>query len=137
MNYQFVSLSGEDVEANKASTDAYVQAMRNGDMRTVAAFYTEDAILMPPNQPSVEGRDAIRTWLETFPTLTEFNMVDLKIYGCGDLAYVVGKVTMALAPEGTPEPIQDALKFIEVRRKQEDGSWLIAEDIFNSDLPLP
>ena len=35
------------------------------------------------------------------------------------------------------QPIQDHGKFIEIRRKQPDGSWLISRDIFNSDLPLP
>lgn len=137
MNNQFVNLSDEEVTANKASIEAYAQAMEKGDMRTVASFYTEDAVLMPPNHPRIEGREAILTWLEKFPTMKEFNIVSMKVDGLGDLAVVVGNVSMALAPEGAPEPIRDTVKFIEVRRKQKDGSWLIAEDIFNSDLPLP
>jgi uncharacterized protein (TIGR02246 family) len=131
------ALSDEDVAANKASLDAYVQAIRNEDWTAVAAMYTEDAVLMPPNQPIVQGREAILTWLEAYPTLTEFNLTIMEIDGCGDLAFIVGTVSMTIAPEGAPEPIQDTGKFIEIRRKQEDGSWLIAVDMFNSDLPLP
>jgi hypothetical protein len=39
--------------------------------------------------------------------------------------------------EGAPEPIQDIGKFITILQKQQNNSWLIALDIFNSDLPLP
>jgi uncharacterized protein (TIGR02246 family) len=131
------ALSDEDVAANKASLDAYVQAVRTEDWTAVAALYTKDAVLMPPNQPLVRGREAIQAWLEAFPTLTEFNLTIMEIDGCDDLAFVVGTVSMTIAPEGAPEPIQDTGKFIEIRRKQEDGSWLIAVDMFNSDLPLP
>lgn len=31
----------------------------------------------------------------------------------------------------------DAGKFIEIWTRQPDGSWLISDDIFNSDLPAP
>jgi uncharacterized protein (TIGR02246 family) len=134
---EVAALSDEDVAANEAITDAYVQAVRTEDWTAVAALYTEDAVLMPPNQPIVQGREAILTWLEAFPALTEFNLIAKEIDGCGDLAFVVGTVSMTIAPEGAPEPIQDTGKFIEIRRKQEDGSWLIAVDMFNSDLPLP
>ncbi len=42
---------------------------------------------------------------------------------------------MTLEIEGMP-PVQETGKYIEIRRKQEDGSWLLAVDIFNSDTPL-
>ena len=92
---------------------------------------------MPPNQPMVQGSEAILAWMEAFPPLTEFDLIAVEIDGYGDLAYVRGTGTMTMTPEGAPEPIKDTVKFIEIRRKQDDGSWLIAIDIFNSDLPLP
>ena len=134
---EVAALSDEDVAAIKASIEAYVQGVNSEDWTTVSALYTEDAVLMPPNQPIVQGREAILTWMEAFPTLTEFSLIDVEIDGCGDLAFVSGTLSMMIAPEGVPEPIQDTGKFIEIRRKQVDGSWLIAVDIFNSDLPLP
>jgi uncharacterized protein (TIGR02246 family) len=134
---EVAALSVGDVAAIKASINAYVQAVRIEDWTAVAALYTEDAVCMPPNQPIVQGREAILTWLEAYPTMTEFNLIGIEIEGCGDLAYVVGTISMTVAPEGAPEPIQDTGKFLEIRRKQEDGSWLIAVDMFNSDLPLP
>jgi ketosteroid isomerase-like protein len=35
------------------------------------------------------------------------------------------------------EPQRDRGKYIEVWRRQTDGSWLIADDIFNSSEPAP
>ena len=52
-----------------------------------------------------------------------------------DLAYVLGTYTMTIVPPGAPGPIEDSGKYIEIRRRQPDGSWLISTDIFNSDLP--
>jgi ketosteroid isomerase-like protein len=43
---------------------------------------------------------------------------------------------MTITPEGVPEPIHDQGKFIEIHRRQSDGSWLIMMDIFNTDLPM-
>jgi uncharacterized protein (TIGR02246 family) len=131
------ALSDEDVAAIKASTEAYVQAVKSEDWTTLAALYTEDAVLMPPNQPIVQGREAIQAYGEAFPPTTEFSITPVDIEGRGDLAFVRGTGTWTLTPEGAPEPIQETSKYVEIRRKQEDGSWLIAVDIFNSDMPLP
>ena len=130
-------LSDEDVAAIKASTEAFVQAVKSEDWTALAALYTGDAVVMPPNTPMIQGREAIQAWNETSPPITEFNLTIVEIDGCGDLAFVRGTYSMTIALEGAPEPIQDTGKYIEIRRKQEDGSWLIARDIFNSDLPLP
>lgn len=134
---EVAGLSDEDVAAIKASTEAYVQAVSSKDWIAVAALYTEDAVFMPPNQTIVQGREAIQTWMEAFPISTEFNLMAVEIDGHGDLAFVRGTLSITMASEGAPEPIKETGKYIEIRRKQQDGSWLIAIDIFNSDLPLP
>ena len=131
------ALTDEDVAAIKASTEAYVQAMRSKDWAALAALYTEDAVWMPPNQPMVRGRAAIQAWNEAYPPVTEFNLTIEEIDGFGNLAYVRGASSTTMEPEGAPEPIRSTGKYIEIRRKQQDGSWLISIDIFNSALPLP
>jgi uncharacterized protein (TIGR02246 family) len=130
-------LAAEDVAANRAVTDAFVQGARSGDWATVAALYAEDAILMPANQPLIKGREAIQARQEAGPAIEDFSLTVEDVFGRDDIAVVRGKYSMTIAPEGAPKPIKDTGKFIEIRRKQEDGSWLIAIDIFNSDLPFP
>ena len=130
-------LSDEDVAEIRAGTDKVVQAVQSGDHATFASMFTEDGIIMPSNQPMVEGRTAIQAWSEASPNVTEFNLTIEEIDGIGKLAFVRGTYLMGVEIEGVPEPLQDTGKYINIKRKQEDGSWLIARDIWNSDLPLP
>jgi uncharacterized protein (TIGR02246 family) len=130
-------LSEEDVAAIEASADIFVEAALAGDWEALAALYTEDVVLMPPNGPVVEGRVAIQDFLESFPFITQFAVTIVQIDGRGDLAFVRGTNSMTLIVEGTSEPIHITGKYVEIWRKQPDGKWLIAVDIWNSDLPLP
>ena len=130
-------LSEEDVAAIEASLESFAQAIRASDWPGVAAFYTQDAVIMSPNEPAVQGRAAIEAWQAAFPPLTEISLPIVEIDGRGDLAYVRGTFSMTIVPEGAPEPIQLTGKYIEILRRQPDGAWLVAVDIFNSDLPLP
>ncbi len=130
------ALSDEDVAAIEASSESFAEAFMASNWAGVAALYTEDAVLMPPNQPAVQGRANIEAWVGTFPRLTDFSLENVEIDGRGDLAFVRGTASWTMMPEGAPEPIQETAKYLEIRRRQPDGTWLIAVDIFNSDLPL-
>jgi ketosteroid isomerase-like protein len=132
-----MGLSTEDIAANKAIVDAFAQGAMSNDWPAVAALYTDDAIVMPANEPMVQGKEAILEWQQLYPTIKEFALTAEEVFGNGDVAVVRGTYSMTLEIEGIPEPIQDTGKFIEIRRKQADGSWLISVDIFNSDLPAP
>jgi ketosteroid isomerase-like protein len=134
---EVVALSDEDVAAIKTAHDAYGQTMISKDWAALIAMYTEDAEVMPPNMPLIQGREAIQAWSEASPPYTAFNLTCVEIDGRSDLAYVRGEYTLTMEIEGAPEPIQDIGKFITILQKQQGGSWLIALDIFNSDLPLP
>jgi ketosteroid isomerase-like protein len=99
---------------------------------TLAAEYTPDAVRMPPNQPSVVGRQAIRQWLEQLPPITHFafHLVDLQ--GSGDLAYLRGSWSITAAPTGIA-PVSDSGKILVVLQRQPDGTWLRVVDAWNSD----
>ena len=130
-------LSEEDVAAIKASAVVFVEAVVAGDWAAVSAGYTEDAVLVFPNEPAVEGRVAIQAFFELFPSITQFEPTIVQMDGRGDLAFVRATYAMTYIVEGTPEPIHDRGQYVEIWRKQPDGKWLIAVDISNSDLPLP
>lgn len=128
-------LSAADRSSIEDVTRRFENAIRSKDWAGVAALYTDDTIFNPPNAPAIEGRAAVEAWMANFPPLNAFSLEPVKVEGSGDLAYVLGRYTMTLAPPGAPEPIHDHGKFIEIRRRQPNGEWLISADIFNSDLP--
>jgi len=129
------ALSEADKTAIRAATDSFVvyaRARRNADS---PMLYTENASFMPPNAAIAEGRAAIQAWLGAFPPMSEFSLTPVEIDGRGDLAYVRGTYAMTIVgPDGHPVG-KDHGKFLEIRRRQPDGKWLIVADMYNSDLP--
>lgn len=129
------ALSEADLAAIRAAADEFEEAGANNDWAAVAALYTEDAVLMPPNAPSVTGRAAVQEVFGQFPTLTSFELTIDDIQGSGDVAVVRGSYTLAMDIEG--QSVEDSGKYLEVRRKQADGSWPLVIDTWNSDIPVP
>src|SRR5262245_55466624 len=115
--------------------DAYVRAVLAGDYAEVVSFFTEDGVVNPPLESAIRGRAAILAWHRQFPKVTRFEVTITQIEGRSDLAYVYGKTALAFKPAEAPAPLQQTGKFVEIRRRQPDGRWLIAVDIFNSDGP--
>ena len=130
-------LSEADITAIRAATATFVQHGRVRNDSAAAALYAEDGVLMPPNQPAVEGRAAIRAWLTAFPPMSDFSLTVIEIKGRGDLAYERGTYALTIAASGKTPAVSDHGKYLVIRRRQADGSWPITVDTFNSDVPLP
>ena len=133
---QSAKLADKDVAAIKASSDRFSKGMLAPDRAALLKLYTETASFLPPNDKAVLGRAAIQAWMQNLPPVKEFKLTPVEIDGRGDLAYVRGTFAMTMLPAGAPGPIVDVGKYVEIRQKQADGTWLISLDIFNSDLPL-
>jgi ketosteroid isomerase-like protein len=128
-------LSDADRASIRAATDSFVANVRARRDSANVMLYTEQGSVLPPNGAIAEGRAAIRAWIAAFPPTSDFLLTPIDIVGRGDLAYVRGTYTFKIVgPDGHPIS-EDRGKYVEIRRKQPDGKWLIAVDIFNSDLP--
>ena len=127
-------LSHQDRAALQGIADRDTLIVRARDWAALTAEYTENAVRMPPNGPVVQGRDAIRKFLEQTPPLAafEFHLVDLD--GDGELAFMRGNFSMTFTLPGAAKPISDSGKILVVLRKQPDGSWLRVADAWNSSL---
>ena len=100
-------------------------------------YYAEDARVLPPDGATVTGREAITAFLRSVGAVQEFRATILALEGRNDLAYVHGAYEMSVLPAGAAEPVGDKGKYLEIWRKQRDGSWKVALDIWNSDLATP
>jgi uncharacterized protein (TIGR02246 family) len=128
------SLTDADRKGIQTVTDNFVRAVLAGDSVSAASAYTEDGMVLPPNGTVVQGRTAIRHHLAGFPKVTAFNPKLVEIDGQGPLAYVRGTYELTVMLPGEKSPVKDTGKFIEIRRKEPNGSWLILRDFWNSDL---
>jgi ketosteroid isomerase-like protein len=133
------ALSADDEAALRAMDAAWAQAATAGDGNALAAFYAADAVVMPPNEATVRGDAAKAYWVNfanTFTTQAELSteVVD----GRGDLAFTSGTWRMTLTPKAPagakPLPPQEG-KYLGVAKKQADGSWKLAYDIWNVSTP--
>ena len=129
-------------EADRAAIEAATEeAMAISSTRDQTAYvehyYTSDAVVMPPNGEAIRGRDALIAFNEAFPPYEDLHFTHVKVDGAGDLAYVYANYRMVMAAAEGEEPAEDHGKYIEIWRRQPDGGWKVALDIFNSDLPLP
>jgi uncharacterized protein (TIGR02246 family) len=127
-------LSGADAAALRAVHDRFSAALLGQQFEAVAALYADDAVLLPPQEPAVHGRAAIRKWTAAVPRVTRVVLQVDDLDGRGDVAYMRGTFAMTLEPEGAPA-VSVTGKYVEILKKQADGEWRFAVDIFNSDTP--
>ncbi len=108
------------------------------DVEKTISYFADDAVVMPPNIPTLTGKEAIRSLWKSMLESPSFSggwkATKVEVARSGDLAYVSGNYEFnETDPAGNP--ITDKGKYLEVWRKQADGSWKCVADMFNSDLP--
>ena len=104
-----------------------------GDIDRVLAFYTDDAILMPPDGANVVGKTAIREhYKKAFGELklAIASMID-ETHASGDWAVVRGTVsgTMTQNDDGTTQPLHD--KFMAIVTRDAAGAWRFSRLIWS------
>ncbi len=131
-------LSDADKAAIKATVAAAEKIANTSPFDAAAyvkAYYAPDANLLPPNAAAVTTTDGLVAFFKGFPPITSLKFTSDEIVGVGDQAWVRGTYQLVLAPPGAPGPVEDRGKFLEVWKKQADGSWKSYRDVFNSDMP--
>lgn len=115
---------------------AFMKAFNSKDATALAATFTDDGMLMSPNQPAVKtavgiGTEARQMFANSPITGILLNVTETQVTGSG-YAYCSGYYTLLGANNST----LDRGKFLEVL-KQTDAGWKIHRDIYNSDMPAP
>jgi ketosteroid isomerase-like protein len=123
-------LSAAALDSVKAVDAAFAAGMNAKDTAAVYAIYADDAKLMPPDSPALDGAAG-------HPVLagliaggaTDFVLTPTTAYGVGDLAYMVGTASFKMG--GASETV----KYAEVLRRGADGKWRYVVDMFSGVAP--
>ena len=147
----FALLSLPFVGTSSAADTKIEQALRDLDAQWSAAagakdvdktvsYYAESVVVMPPNAPSATTKEAIRSaWKEMLTSpgaAISWKTTKVEVAKAGDLAYVSGTYEETMT-DASGKPVKDRGKYVEIFKKQADGTWKVVVDIWNSDLPAP
>lgn len=136
---QVQQLDMEQVGAAIEETNAkFVEAFNQGDATAVAALYTDDATIMPPNNKMIQGKEGVQEfWNRAIQMgLKDLSLTTVNLDGSGSIVYEIGKYSLGIEAEGQ-EIMRDSGKYVVVWQAQEDGSWKLHADIWNSSMPIP
>ena len=125
--------------ALKLVASSYHEAATAKDREGVIAFYDRNAIMVPPNDDLVENLEGVQNYrfgfIETPGVELDFEVIRAEISMSGDIGWTlsIGEITIN-NPEGSPG--RDVVRDFHTWKKQEDGSWKVVLDMWNSELPI-
>jgi ketosteroid isomerase-like protein len=114
--------------------DEWSSSAATGNADSVAAYYAEDAIAYPPDQPVAVGRAAAqKVWASYFADSTfKISWKTEHAGGAGDLGFTSGTYEDSFRkPDGSL--VEEKGKYVCVWGKQPDGTWKAVHDIWNAD----
>ncbi|HXU12088.1 MAG TPA: SgcJ/EcaC family oxidoreductase [Candidatus Binatia bacterium] len=126
--------SAQDLAAISRLHDAYVLAHNDADVSRMTPLFTEDAVLMPTDEPAITGRGAIGDHYEEFfdQTPSKILLRPIETRVAGDWAFERLEMTVTM-PGGGENVMEAKVKYLWILERQKDGSWKIARAIYNLD----
>ena len=123
-------MSRSDVDA---LNETLVQALEKGDSALAATIYAPDARLLPPGSEPATGQEIQATWQSVIDMgVTGARLETVSLEERDDLAVEEGRYEMYVGSDTA-----DSGKYVVVHRRQHDGSWKYAIDIWNSSRTPP
>jgi len=128
--------TGNDSESVKAhikkEVSNFEEELRKGDSTAMAAHYSSDALVMPPNSEEVKGSGIVNMWgaaMRMGIKDAKLNITDIS--GGGDVYAETGTYEMF----GADKKSLDKGKYVVVWKK-DNGNWKMYRDIWNSNMAM-
>ena len=132
--------SALDEQAIRDSEAAWVKAFATKEPAKAEAFYADDADSMLPDTPIMTGKQAILAGMKPELGDPNFSLVfapkKVVIAKSGDIAYSQGTFRYTTTDPKTKKRVGQSGNYVEVYKKQADGTWKVEEDIATEETPL-
>jgi len=105
------------------------------DPEAVLKDYAEDIVQMPPEEPAIVGKEALRaSWREFLDKNTSvWDLTTEDIQISGDLAFARGAFTSSNTEKEDGEVEEEEGNTVFVLRRESDGTWRIVIEIWTSN----
>ena len=114
----------------------WAQSAQGSDTEEIVSYWSEDAVLMTPDQGKLIGREQLSAMVKGSMEIPGFEIgwepQEARVAKSGDLGYVIAHKYVKVPDESGN---LNTFYFIEVGiwEKQEDGTWKNTIDIYNPD----
>lgn len=117
---------------------ALADALGRGDPVAAAALYVDDGKLLTPAAELIAGRRQIEAYWQAGLAfgLSAVGLHAIEFEVANATAIEIGRYVLALDTKGAA-PTADRGKYLVLHRREQDGSWRRAVEVFNPDVPQP
>jgi ketosteroid isomerase-like protein len=132
------STRAADEAAVRQTDENWSKAAQSKKVDDWVAFYSDDAVLLPPNDKKASGKEDNRKVIADLLALPglalSWEPAKVEVAQSGDLAYTQGSYQLTTT-DAKGKPSTDRGKTLEIWKKQADGTWKCVADMWSSDLP--
>ncbi len=127
-----------DIQAITDVRERQRTAYVGGDAEGYVGLFTDDCVVMPPNTARIRGRTALRSWVDDVHrqfAMSGGQTESPAVIVLGDWGWEFYTTRMTVTPRAGGEPSEQRYRGMRIYRRQPNGNWRIAEDIWNAAAP--
>ena len=122
-----------DRQAIAAATARFGAAESAGSVDQFRGFFTDDLVMMGPNEPLVIGGDSVAALMRVFHgkygVQVKYDSQEIVVFG--DWAFDRGTERYTLTPKAGGAPITKSGNYLYLYQRQKDGSWKQSRVMWN------
>ncbi len=116
-----------------------MKASKVQDFDILLSLWTDDGVLLPPNEPPIIGKKAVAEMMKKQQEASkDYKLIEYvhefkEIKIIGDWAFEWGYYRGTAVPIAGGEPIRESGKLMRILKREYDGSWKAARAIYTVD----
>ena len=116
-----------------------LDASLSGNINVFISLFADDAVVMPPNDTTLFGKDEIRGWWEDYFQhfrITSSVEIEREVKVADDQLFERGSFSVVIVPKESGPRIRDDIRDLVVWKRDSSGAWKISHMIWNSTKPV-
>jgi ketosteroid isomerase-like protein len=125
-------------DALLAAHKRLITGIKEGNTGAILLLYSDDVVLMPPNETSILGKTEAEQWLREYFQhfrIADFAPMDRHVTALGDSAVERWSYGVKIRPVAGGQTIRDEGRFLTVWERSETG-WRMKQSMWNSVQPI-